>query len=153
MTSAPVLTMPKVEDSLVLETDASDSAIGAVLLVRASDGLEKPAAYLSRSLTSAERNYSATEREALAVVWATKQTRPYLERKSFVVRTDHVALRWMFSTATENPRVCRWRLALAEFHFVVEHRPGRSHVAPDSLSRLPARAPVAPDVELEPPVL
>jgi RNase H-like domain found in reverse transcriptase len=63
-------------------------------------------------------------------VWATKQTRPYLERKEFVIRTDHVSLRWMFSAASENPRVCRWRLALAEFQFAVEHRPGRSHVAP-----------------------
>jgi transposase InsO family protein len=86
-------------------------------------------------------------------VWATKKTRPYLERKEFVIRTDHVALRWMFSTASENPRVCRCRLALAEFQFAVEHRPGRSNVAPDSLSQLPARAPVAAYSELEPPVL
>jgi transposase InsO family protein len=153
MTSAPVLTLPRLEDALVLETDASDSAIGAVLLVRNPDGTENPAAFLSRSLSGSERNYSATEREALAVVWATKQTRPYLERKEFVIRTDHAALRWMFATATENPRVCRWRLSLSEFHFVVEHRSGRTHVAPDCLSRLPARAPVAADAELEPPVL
>jgi hypothetical protein len=106
-----------------------------------------PAAYLSRSLTGPERNYSATEREALAVVWATKQTRQYLERKEFVIRTDHVALRWMFSTSSENPRFCRWRLELAEFQVVVEHRPGRSHVAPDSLSWLAARAPVAANSE------
>ena len=153
LTCAPVLTLPRVDDEMVLETDASDSAIGAVLLVRNSDGTEQPAAYFSRSLTGPERNYSATEREALAVVWAVKQARPYVERKAFVIRTDHVALRWMFTTATENPRVCRWRLALAEFQFVIEHRSGRSHVAPDSLSRLPARAPVAADEELEPPVL
>jgi hypothetical protein len=82
MTSAPVLTLPRMEDALVLETDASDSAIGAVLLVRNPDGTEKTAAFLSRSLSGSEKNYSATEREALAVVWATKQTRPYLERKN-----------------------------------------------------------------------
>jgi Integrase zinc binding domain/RNase H-like domain found in reverse transcriptase len=87
------------------------------------------------------------------VVWAVKQSRPYLERKAFVVRTEHSALHWMFTAATENPRVCRWRLALSGFQFVLEHRPGRSHVAPDSLCRLPAHVPIAADDELEPPVL
>jgi RNase H-like domain found in reverse transcriptase len=147
------LTLPRVGDVRFLETDASDVAIGAVLLVRNADGTEKPAAYMYRSITGPERNYSATEREALAVVWATKQTRPYLERKEFVIRTDHVSVRLMFSAASENPRVFRWRFALAEFQFAVEQRPGRSHAAPDRLSRVPARAPVEADTELEPPVL
>jgi hypothetical protein len=68
LTSPPVLTLPRVGDAMVLETDASEVAIGAVVLVRNADGTENPAAYLSRSLTGHERNYSATEREALAVV-------------------------------------------------------------------------------------
>jgi RNase H-like domain found in reverse transcriptase/Reverse transcriptase (RNA-dependent DNA polymerase) len=105
MTSAPVLTLPRLEDVLVLDTDGSDSAMEAVLLVRNPDGTENPAAFLSRSLSGSEQNYSATEREALALVWATKQTLPDLERKEFVIRTDQAALRWMFATATEKHRV------------------------------------------------
>jgi hypothetical protein len=82
-----------------------------------------------------------------------KQTRPYLERTSFVIRTDHSALRWLFGASADNQRICRWRLTLAEFRFTVEYRPGPKNIASDSLSRLPARDPIASDVELYPPVL
>ena len=148
-----VLRLIRQDDVFVVETDASEVAIGAVLLVRNPDGSEQPAAYLSRSLTPPERNYSATEREALAVVWATKQLRPYVERAEFTIRTDHAALRWLFDTMSENQRICRWRLSLAEFRYTVEHRAGKKHVAPDCLSRMTTRTPEPKDMELEPPVL
>jgi RNase H-like domain found in reverse transcriptase/Reverse transcriptase (RNA-dependent DNA polymerase)/Integrase zinc binding domain/Integrase core domain len=153
LTSPPLLSLPTRDSKFVLETDASNVAIGAALLVELADGTTQPAAFYSRSLTAAERNYSVTEREALAVVWGVKQTRPYVERTKFKIRTDHSALRWLFGAAEENQRICRWRLALAEFQFVVEYRPGRKHVAADTLSRLPAPEATPDDTDLEPPVL
>jgi RNase H-like domain found in reverse transcriptase len=82
-----------------------------------------------------------------------KQTRPYLERTNFIIRTDHSALRWLFGASEQNQRICRWRLSLAEFSFSVEYRPGSKYVAADALSRLPARDPTSDDCMLDPPVL
>ena len=64
--------------------------------------------------------------------------RPYVERTSFVVRTDHQALRWLFSTSSTdgNPRIVRWKLALAGFDFTVEYTPGSKNKVPDELSRM-----------------
>jgi transposase InsO family protein len=153
LTSPPLLALPTRDSSFILETDASNVAIGAALLEVRSDGNTQPVGFYSRSLLPAEKNYSVTEREALAVVWGVKQTRPYLERTKFVVRTDHSALRWLFGASEENQRICRWRLSLAEFSFTVEYRPGKKHVAADTLSRLPARDPTSQDTDLDPPVL
>jgi hypothetical protein len=153
LTIPPTLSIPTRDNSFVIETDASNVAIGAALLESQPDGSTRPVGFYSRSLLPAEKNYSVTEREALAAVWGVKQTRPYLERARFVVRTDHSALRWLFGASEENQRICRWRLALAEFSFCVEYRPGRKHVAADALSRLPARDPHPEDTSLEPPVL
>jgi hypothetical protein len=148
-----VLALPSRDSQFLLETDASNVALGCALNLVESDGALRPVGYYSRTLTTPERNYSATEREALAVVWGVKQARPYLERTSFVIRTDHSALRWLFGASADNQRICRWRLTLAEFRFTVEYKPGPKNIAPDSLSRLPARDPIASDVELDPPVL
>jgi RNase H-like domain found in reverse transcriptase len=153
LTSPPVLAIPSRDSQFVLETDAFNVVLGCALNLAESDGALRPVCYYSRTVTTPERNYSATEREALAVVWGVKQARPYLERTSFVIRTDHSALRWLFGASADNQRICRWRLTLAEFRFTVEYKPGPKNIAPDSLSRLPARDPIASDVELDPPVL
>jgi hypothetical protein len=83
----------------------------------------RPIAFLSRNCNAAERNYSPPEREALAIVWAIKLARPYVERTKFVVRTDQQALRWLFASSHEdNSRPVRWRLCLAEYDFTVEYK-------------------------------
>ena len=79
-----------------------------------------PLGYWSRTLNAAERNYSTTERECLAIVWAVTHLRPYLEGVKFTVRTDHHALRWVMNLADAQGRLARWRLRLAEFTFNVE---------------------------------
>jgi RNase H-like domain found in reverse transcriptase/Integrase zinc binding domain/Reverse transcriptase (RNA-dependent DNA polymerase) len=153
LTIPPLLSLPTRESSFIIETDASNFAIGVALLEVQSDGSNRLVGYYSRSLLAAEKNYSVTEREALAVVWGVKQTRPYLERTKFIIRTDHSALRWLFGASEQNQRICRWRLSLAEFSFSVEYRPGSKHVAADALSRLPARVRTSDDCMLDPPVL
>jgi RNase H-like domain found in reverse transcriptase len=92
--------------------------------------------YWSRGLTGAERNYSTTEKECLAIVWSILHLRPYLESRHFVVRTDHNSLRWVLNLADAQGRLARWRLRLLEFDFEVQYSPGASHHAADTVSRL-----------------
>ena len=92
--------------------------------------------YWSKTFTKEQRNYSATERECHAVVWATLTLRPYIEGTKFVVRRDHNALRWMMTTNDPQARLMRWRLRLMEFDYEIVYRPGRVHQVPDALSCL-----------------
>ena len=78
LTEAPVLAFPRFDRSFVLQTDASGKGLGAVMAQQQPDGMVRPIAYTSRTLQAHEKNYSATEMEALGVVWAVKHFRPYL---------------------------------------------------------------------------
>jgi len=92
--------------------------------------------FWSHSLNAAERNYSTTERECLAVAWESLLLRPFVEGTRFTVRTDHAALKWMLHMDSAHGRLARWRLRLAEFDYVVQTRPGASHPAVDTMSRI-----------------
>jgi len=132
--SSSVLIYPDFADPFVLATDASGTAMGAVLS-QCRDGKDRPVAYWSRQLNQAQRNYSATERELLAVVSATKHFRCYLLGKRFQLVTDHAALKWLLGLKDPSSRLTRWALRLAEFQYDVIHKPGRRHLNADGLSR------------------
>ena len=121
----------------MIDTDASAYQLGCTLL-QEHDGANdwRPVGYWSYSLKDNERNYSATERECFAVVWAVRTLRPYVEGTRFTVRTDHDALRWLMSLTDSSGRLTRWRLRLAEYDFTIQYCPGRVHQVPDALSRL-----------------
>lgn len=129
-----LLIYPDFKDPFILATDASGVALGAILS-QVRDGKERPIAYVSRQLNAAERNYSTTERELLAVVWATAQFRCYLLGRTFTLQTDHSALKWMLRLKDPSARLTRWALRLAEFSYEVVHRPGLKHQHADALSR------------------
>eukprot|EP00731_Ephydatia_muelleri_P003528 Em0001g3528a len=86
-----------------------------------------------------ERQYCATRREMLALIWAIQYFKPYLWGRPFKVRTDHSALKWLKIFKDPHGQVARWLEILSEYDFTVEHRPGLKHGNADSLSRLPCR--------------
>jgi transposase InsO family protein len=149
ITSAPILALPRPGAKMVLETDASNEQLGVQLLQEEEDRSLRPIGFWSRQCTKAECNYSATEKEALAVVWGIRICRPYLENTHFVVRSDHQALRWLFSIAVSdaNPRLVRWRLALSAYDFEVQYKPGASQKVADALSRLSTDCLARPEFE------
>jgi len=135
LTEAPILALPRRHEAYTLDTDASAGQVGAVLLQEQPDQSTRPVGYWSRFLNAAERNYSSTEREYLAVVWASLLLRPYIEGTLFTVRSDHTALKWMLHMDGAHGRLARWRLRWAEIDYVVQTRPGASHHAADTMSR------------------
>ncbi|KAL0849096.1 hypothetical protein ABMA28_013456 [Loxostege sticticalis] len=108
LVQAPVLACPNFDYPFEVHTDASSFGVGA-MLAQTIDGIEHPIAYMSRSLTKPEQNYSTTEREALAVLTALEHWRCYLENgKTFTVFTDHSALKWFMSLSNPTGRLARW---------------------------------------------
>eukprot|EP00731_Ephydatia_muelleri_P006029 Em0003g277a len=136
LTRAPILAFPDYTLPFILNTDASDLGIGAVLSQVSSLGQEQVVAYGSRLLSKAERNYSVTRRELLAVVTFTRLFRPYLLGRRFTVRTDHSSLQWIQNFKEPEGQLARWLEQLQEYDFKVIHRKGRNHNNADALSRL-----------------
>lgn len=132
--SAPLLTQPDWSKPFIVRTDASNYALGGVLL-QGEEKEEKPIEYASRLLTPAERNYSSVEREALAVIWCIEKFRSYLEGAEIIVASDCQPLQWLFSLKTPTGRLARWALRLQGFNLHVTYIPGRSNVVADMLSR------------------
>ena len=137
-TSAPVLVYPDPAVPFLVEVDASDVAVGAVLSQRCtSDGKVHPCAFFSRRLSSAERNYDVGNRELLAIKLALEEWRHWLEgaAQPFVVWTDHKNLAYIQGAKRLNSRQARWALFFTRFRFSISYRPGSKNVKPDALSR------------------
>ena len=137
LVSAPILAFPDYTRSFVLDTDASDTGMGAVLSQLDDNGAEQVVAYASCTLSRAERRYCVTRKELLAVVTFIKHFRPYLLGKHFTLRTDHGSLTWLARFKEPEGQLARWLEKLQEYDFDILHRPGKRHQNADALSRLP----------------
>ena len=136
LTSAPVLAYPDFSLEFIVNADASGEGSGAVLS-QIVEGKEHPIAYASKKFTKAERRYSVTRQELLAVVTALKHFHHYLYGRKFLVRTDHGSLRWLLNFKDAEGQMARWLETLSLYNFVIEHRPGRQHKNADVMSRRP----------------
>ena len=136
--SSPILAYPDESLSFILDTDACDTGIGAVLS-QVQDGSEKVIAYASRRLNKAERQYCVTRRELLAIVHFVKQFKHYLYGRKFLIRTDHGSLRWLMNFKSPEGQLARWLEVLNSYSFDIQHRPGKQHGNADALSRIPCK--------------
>ncbi|XP_049326794.1 uncharacterized protein LOC125786977 [Astyanax mexicanus] len=134
LTTAPILTYPTSQGTFILDTDASNCSIGAVLS-QFQHGEEKVIAYASSHLQKTQRRYCVTRRELLAVVKFTRQFRHYLLGRRFLIRTDHNSLSWLFRFKNPEGQLARWLEELGQYDFQIEHRPGARHGNADALSR------------------
>jgi hypothetical protein len=132
--SAPVLAMPNVDLPFTVTTDASNNAIGAVLSQECTDG-EHPVAFMSKTLSDTERNYSAYDKEMLAILEAIRLWRPYLSYDRFLVLTDHAPLTRLFKQKGLTQRQTRWIDTLSEYNFDIVYKPGKTNIVADALSR------------------
>ena len=137
LVSSPVLSFPKRSGGpFILDTDASQTAIGAELL-QMQDGEERVIGYGSYVLTPAQRNYCTKRKELLAVVRFTRQYRHYLLGKKFYVCTDHGSLAWLTQFRLISGMLARWLEELAQFDIEIPHPKGVKHVNADALARIP----------------
>ncbi len=137
--STPILTTPDPSRQFVVEVDASEVGVGAVISQRSpTDDRMHPCAFLSHRLSPAERNYDIGNRELLAVKLALEEWRHWLEGSGvpFIVWTDHKNLEYIKTAKRLNSRQARWALFFGRFDFVLSYRPGSKNVKPDALSRI-----------------
>jgi len=162
MSSFPVLALPQLSEPFILYSDASLNGIGGVVAqvqpvsadLSASSGgkpqvgIQKPIAFFSRKLTPAEKNYTVTELELLAIVFLVSKSRHWLVGRTTTVITDHEALQYLLAAPELKSRLVRWKLALNQFDLKIVFRKGILNLeGADALSRLPCE-PLVPTVEV-----
>ena len=138
LTNAPVLAYPDFtsKEPFILDTDWSHTpgSIGGVLS-QVQDGQEKVIAYGAKKLKASEKNYSSNKGELLAVIHFMEKWKFYLWPREFVLRTDHRALRWIYSMEAPSSLCIRWLNIISHYRFKVEFRAGKDHGNADALSR------------------
>ena len=135
LTSAPIIQPPDWSLPFEVMCDASDFAVGAVLGQR-RDGKPYVIYYASKTLNKAQINYSTTEKELLAVIFALDKFRSYLIGSTTIVFTDHSAVRYLLTKQDAKPRLIRWILLLQEFDITIKDKKGTENVVADHLSRI-----------------
>ncbi|CAL1395604.1 unnamed protein product [Linum trigynum] len=132
MTSTPTLAMPDFTKPFVVETDASDHGLGAVLMQG-----ERPIAFMSRALGVQKQGLSAYAKEMMAIIAAVQLWRPYLLGRQFFIRTDQRSLRFLLEQRNTTPEQQKWVSKLLVYDYVIIYKPGRENQAADALSRRP----------------
>ena len=144
LSTAPVLAYPRDDCKYVLDTDASDYALGAVLSQLQPDGctgalVERPIAYFSRKFSDTEAHYCARRRELLAIVRSVQHFDPYIRGQDIIIRTDHASLRYIKTTKELPSQMHRWAMIMEDYTYTIEVRKGTLHANADAMSRMPCK--------------
>ena len=135
LVQAPIMAAPEWDQEFEVMRDASDFAMGAVLGQR-KEKIFRAIYYASRTFNEAQENYSTTEKETLAIVFACEKFRPYILGSHVIVHTDHAAIKYLMSKKEAKPRLIRWVLLLQEFDLEIKDKKGCDNVIADHLSRV-----------------
>lgn len=149
LTQAPVLAHPDWNKPYILYTDASDKAVGAILVQKDATGMERVISYLSHKLSGAQLSWPTIEKEAFGIVYALKKFHAYLWGAEFEIHTDHKPLRSLFRSEIKNTKLQRWAIQISEYGAPILYHPGRLNIRADTLSRISA---IQPLVQAVPPV-
>ena len=137
LTSAPVLAMPDFKRPFIIHVDASDLGLGAVLMQESIEKLEHPIGYFSQKFNKSQKNYSTSEKEALALILSLQHFEFFIVPAKFPIDiyTDQNPLVFLNRIKNKNQRSLRWSLFLQEYNLNIMHIPGRRNVVADALSR------------------
>ena len=135
LVQAPIMAAPEWDQGFEIMCDASDFAMGAALGQR-KEKIFRIIYYASRTFNEAQENYSTTEKEMLAIVFACEKFRQYILGSHVVIHTDHAAIKYLMSKKEAKPRLIRWVLLLQEFDLEIKDKKGCDNVIVDHLSRV-----------------
>ena len=135
LVQAHIMAAPEWDQGFKIMCDASDFAMGAVLGQR-KEKIFRAIYYASRTFNEAQENYSTTEKEMLAIVFACENLRPYILGSHIIVHTDHATIKHLISKKEAKPRLIRWVLLLQEFDLEIKDKKGCDNVIADHLSRV-----------------
>ena len=135
LVQAPIMAAPEWDQGFEMMCDASDFAMGIVLGQRKKK-IFRAIYYASRTFNEAQENYSTTEKEMLAIVFACEKFRPYILGSHIIVHTDHATIKYLMSKKEAKPRLIRWVLLLREFDLEIKDKKGCDNVIADHLSRV-----------------
>jgi hypothetical protein len=136
MVTAPILVFPDWTKGFHVHVNASFIALGAVLAQPETRDIDHPLAFSSRKLSTSEINYTTTEREGLAMVYALQKFHHYLLGGNFKMFTYPSVLKYLVNKVVLGGRICRWLLLFQEYDFEIMVKPGRMNKGPDHLLRL-----------------
>jgi hypothetical protein len=136
MVTVPILVFLDWNKEFHVNVNAYSISLGVVLTQPRIGDIDHPLAFASRKLSTAEINYTTTEREGLAMVYALQKFLHYLLGGHFKMFTDHSMLKYMVNKIVLGGRICRWLLLFQEYDFEIIVKPGRMNKGLDHLSRL-----------------
>jgi hypothetical protein len=134
MSTKPTLLIADFDKPFVLYVDASDVAVGSVLMQYDDNKILRPVCYFSKKLNTCQKNYSITDKEALALILSVRAFRIYLGSHT-VVYTDHEPLKYIQTNAIKSHRLLRWSIELQGYDLEIKHIAGSKNIIADYLSR------------------